>query len=221
MTMDEAHLRVLLSRIEDPPEPSSTVNLAQVLAAGRRKLRRHRIARAGTSVLAVFTAVVMAVPACGWLSHEPPGGLAAGQAPRSFNPLVPDAFFARLPGGATELSLATSAGWLKRDVAERTRAPLSLVVVPARECQIAGRLPYWYRTRPGGPVETPLHASPFAAPAVRLLAQAGSRTDRPRAQHRPGQRVLDQQLQRHRARRPGVAVRRGRLGLRNRRRGGQ
>src|SRR5215470_2908274 len=130
MTIDEARLRLLLNRLEDPPEPPSTVNMAKALAAGRKKLHRRRIARVGASVLAAFTAAAVAVPAIGWLHHPnlPPPGPVTGRAPRSFNPLVPYAFFGRLPGGAREVAVTTSGIGVGRQVAENLRAPLSLFV---------------------------------------------------------------------------------------------
>jgi hypothetical protein len=167
MTIDDAQLRLLLDRLEDPPEPPSTVNLAQALAAGRRKLRRRRIARVGTSVLAIFTAAAIAVPAIGWLHHptRPSVGPVTGQAPRSFNPLVPYAFFGRLPGGAREVAVTTSGIGVVRQVAEQPRASLSLVVLSARACHLAGPLRYRYRTRPGGPLETGLAPQSIRCPS--------------------------------------------------------
>jgi hypothetical protein len=166
MTIDEACLRLLLGRLDGPPEPPSTVDLAQALAAGRRKLRRRRIARAGTSVLAVFTAAAIAVPAIGWLSHPagPPAVPVTGRAPRSFNPLRPYAFFAGLPSSARELILTATAAAIGREVAE-SPSPLELVVLSARECQFAGPLRYRYRTRPGGPLKTGLAPQSIRCPS--------------------------------------------------------
>jgi hypothetical protein len=172
MTTDDA-LRLLLDRLEDPPEPPSTVNLARALAAGRRKLRRRRIARAGTSVLAVFAAVAIVVPTIGWLHHPtlPSAGHVNGRAPRSFNPLAPYAFFGRLPGGAREVAVTTSGMAVGRQVAENPRAALSLLVLSAGACQLAGPLRYRYRTRPGGPLETGLAPQSIRCP--RRLPFAG------------------------------------------------
>jgi hypothetical protein len=167
MTIDEPQLRLLLGRLEGPPEPPSTVNLAQALAAGRRKLRRRTIARAGTFLLAVCTAAAIAVPASGWLTHpaRPPVGPVTGQVPRSFNPLRPYAFFARLPAGARELTLTSTAAGVGREVAESSGARLQLVVLSARACQLAGPLRYLYRARPGGPLQTGLAPQSIRCPS--------------------------------------------------------
>lgn len=173
MTIEEAQLRLLLGRLEGPPQPPSTVNLAQALAAGRRKLRRRRIARAGTSVLAICTATAIAVPAIGWLSHPagPSAGPVTGRAPRSFNPLRPYAFFARLPAGAQELTLSSTGAGIGRRVTESTGAPLELVVLSAGECQLAGPLLYRYRTSPGGPLKTGLAPQSIRCSSDRRLAR--------------------------------------------------
>jgi hypothetical protein len=167
MTIDEAQLRRLLEGPEDPPAPPSTVNLAQAFEAGRRKLRRHKIARAGTSALAVVAAVAIAVPAVGWLRHpaRPFAGPVTGHARRSFNPLVPYAFFGRLPAGAREGSAGTSRTAVGLEVAGYPRTPWLLTVFSARACQLAGPERYRYRTRPGGPLNTGLAPQSIRCPS--------------------------------------------------------
>jgi hypothetical protein len=167
MTSDEAQLRRLLEGLEDPPEPPSVVHLAQALETGHRKLRRRRIARAGTSALAVVAAVAIAVPAIGWLRYpaRPSTGQMTGRAPQSFNPLVPYAFFGQLPAGARGGSPATSGTAVGLEVDDYSGASWLLTVFSARACQLAGPEHYQFRTHPGGPLKTGLAPQSVRCPS--------------------------------------------------------